>query len=114
MPTPSRRRWFRFSLRTMFVVVTLFALWLGWELNYVRERHATRKWIVDSGGVVILGTDQREIAPGIVRIPFWRRWLGDYAVGMVVLKSDATPREIEGAKAIFPEVLYCGAARLSG
>jgi hypothetical protein len=28
-PTPSRRRWFQFGLRTMFVAVSLFALWLG-------------------------------------------------------------------------------------
>jgi hypothetical protein len=28
-PAP-KRRWFQFSLRTMFVVVTVFACWLGW------------------------------------------------------------------------------------
>jgi hypothetical protein len=95
----------------MFVAVTLFALWLGWELRFIRERHAVHKWVVDSGGVIILGTDQREIARGIVQIPFWRRWLGDFAVGMVVLKSDATPADIERAKAAYPEVLYCEAAR---
>jgi hypothetical protein len=27
--TPPRRRWFRFSLRTLFVVVTLLGIWLG-------------------------------------------------------------------------------------
>jgi hypothetical protein len=33
------RRWFRWSLRTMFVVVTVFACWLGYELNWIRQRH---------------------------------------------------------------------------
>ena len=37
-PAPSRR-WFAFSLRTLFVVVTMFACWLGYELNWIRQRH---------------------------------------------------------------------------
>jgi hypothetical protein len=36
-PAP-KRRWFRFSLRTLFVVVTVLGCWLGYELNWVRER----------------------------------------------------------------------------
>ncbi|HEY2838671.1 MAG TPA: hypothetical protein VGJ26_05965 [Pirellulales bacterium] len=38
----ARRRWFQFGLRTMFVVVMLFAALLGWELKFVRERQT---WI---------------------------------------------------------------------
>jgi hypothetical protein len=38
-PKP-RRRWFSFSLRTMFVAVSLFCMWLGYELNWIRERRA--------------------------------------------------------------------------
>jgi hypothetical protein len=34
------RRWFRFSLRTMFIVFTTFACWLAYELNWIRQRHA--------------------------------------------------------------------------
>jgi hypothetical protein len=40
-PAP-KRRCFRFSLRTLFVVVTVFGVWLGWvtyELNWIRQRH---------------------------------------------------------------------------
>jgi hypothetical protein len=32
------RRWFRYSLRTLFVVVTAFACWLGYEWNWIRQR----------------------------------------------------------------------------
>jgi hypothetical protein len=106
---------FRFSLRAIFVMVTVFALWLGWELKFISERRAIHKWVVDSGGVTVLGTDQHEIARGIVHIPFWRRWLGDYAVGMVKLEAHATPADVKRVKAAFPEVLYCEAVRsLSG
>jgi hypothetical protein len=41
MTTP-RRRWFRFSLRTLFVVVTVLAIglsWVAYQLNWIRERH---------------------------------------------------------------------------
>jgi len=34
-----RRRWFRFSLRTLFVVVTVVGGWLGYELNWIHQRH---------------------------------------------------------------------------
>ena len=43
-PAP-KRRWFRFSLRTMFIVVTVFGCLLGWlsyELNWIRQRQAWR------------------------------------------------------------------------
>ena len=34
----AKPRWFRFSLRTLFVVVTIFGVWLGWQLKWIRER----------------------------------------------------------------------------
>ena len=33
------RRWFRFSLRTMFVIVTMVCVWLGYHLIWIRDRH---------------------------------------------------------------------------
>lgn len=40
MATSARRIWFRFafSLRTLFLVLTGFGVWLGWQLSIVRER----------------------------------------------------------------------------
>src|SRR5262245_12715901 len=39
--TPTKpRRWFRFSLRTTFLVVTAISLWLGYEVNWIGQRHA--------------------------------------------------------------------------
>jgi len=43
---PLRRRWFRYSLRTLFVLVTVFCVWLGVQV----------KWIHDRREVVRLGT----------------------------------------------------------
>ena len=38
-PAPSRRRWFRFSLRTFFVLVAIFGVWLGVQVKWIRDRH---------------------------------------------------------------------------
>jgi hypothetical protein len=40
MTLPPNRRWFQWSLRTLFVVVTALCVWLGYHLNWIRERHA--------------------------------------------------------------------------
>ena len=40
--TKPKRRWFRFSLRTLFVLVTIVGVAAGWtarQLNWIRERH---------------------------------------------------------------------------
>jgi len=34
-----KRRWLQFNLRTLFVLITLIACWLGYELNWIRQRH---------------------------------------------------------------------------
>jgi hypothetical protein len=36
-PAP-KRRWFRWSLRRMFALVTIFACWLGWNANWIQQR----------------------------------------------------------------------------
>ena len=36
--TKPKRRWFRFSLRTLFVLVTAIAVFIGWNLWQVRQR----------------------------------------------------------------------------
>ena len=44
--TAAKRRWFRWSLRTMFVGVTVLAVPLGWignSLNWIRQRHESHK-----------------------------------------------------------------------
>ncbi len=41
MTTTPKRRWFAYSLRTLFVVVTVFGLAVGWfiyQLNWIRQR----------------------------------------------------------------------------
>ena len=37
--TAHKRRWLRFSLRALFVVVIAGCCWLGYQLNWIRQRH---------------------------------------------------------------------------
>ena len=43
--TKPKRRWFQFSLRTLFVVVTVFGVWFGLEIRHIRQRADMLKWL---------------------------------------------------------------------
>jgi hypothetical protein len=39
--TKPKRRWLRFSLRTLFIAIAVIsAAWVAYQLNWIRERHA--------------------------------------------------------------------------
>ena len=71
-----RRRWFQFSLGTMFAVTTLVAVWLAWELSYIRKR---QEWI-RSHPLLVDPHYFQSLPVRVARIPRWRRLLGDEAV----------------------------------
>jgi hypothetical protein len=91
-----RRRWLSFSLRTLFVAVTVFACWLGWELNIVRERKAVHAQIRQYRGAFSTPTK-----------PSWRnRWLGDAEYEAVILRSPVSQAIRDRAKHAFPETVF--------
>ncbi len=51
-----RRRWFRFRLRTLLIVVTVLSVslgWVSWRLQQVGRERATIAWVVEMGGRVV-------------------------------------------------------------
>jgi hypothetical protein len=50
-----KRRWLRFSVRTLLVTVTIFCVWLGWNLSELRQRRSVRQYINANGGAVFNG-----------------------------------------------------------
>jgi hypothetical protein len=102
----SKRRWFRYSLRTLFVVVTLFALWMGYHLNWIRQRRDARKWIEAHpvGGSIGYHAERR---PDIS----WSLWiLGEKAEQIVIMvgEADRDEREeyidrVQNVITLFPE-----------
>ena len=87
MTAQPRRRWFRFafSLRTLFVVVTIFACWLGYHMNWIRQRHDALKWLDEhasrgSNETPLGWTSERPDLPWSLRIlgekPLKSHWIG--------------------------------------
>jgi hypothetical protein len=83
----------------MLLVVTAFAVWLGWELNYIQQRQAARKLANNS----LLARDVVAVGKERPRIPVWRTMLGDEAVTIMWLKEGISDEEAARTVSLFPE-----------
>src|SRR5262245_59797518 len=51
---PTRLRWLlRFSLRTLFVLLTVACIAGGWFINRVRQQQAVVKWVEENHGFIV-------------------------------------------------------------
>jgi len=95
-----RRRYLTFSLRTLFVLLTVLAVWLGVVVNRAREQREAVKAIEALGGFVFYDWQNARPATDEPAGPIWlRRTIGDdcfqeaYAVNL----SDLTTAHIRKA-----------------
>lgn len=80
----------------MFVVVTVVAVWLGWEMRFVSHRKA---WLREHPAAL-----QGWVGyPDAVTIPAWRRWAGDAAIPALVWQDEWTKDDLETMHYLFPE-----------
>ena len=93
---PKPRRWFRFSLRTLFVLVTAFCVWLGWQLHLVRQRNMLVKLVDENYGYAGREIDSEPAG--------WRTsLLGDSDANVFAI-SPQTPQQVQDQIASdFPE-----------
>jgi hypothetical protein len=100
MSTPQPRRWPRFSLRTIFVVLTLVATWLGWNLQIVRERQRIRTWVEEQDGEFAdEGPFGEKSEPTLIR-----RLLGDKVAHTIWVElGTLSPGELDELQRAFPE-----------
>jgi hypothetical protein len=115
MSETPKRRWFQFGLRTMFVVVTVFAVWFGWELHQIRERDRLlrsttflRLFEYRPRAVEVRNPPVHVAAgpPPQTNIPYAWRLLGDKPVeGMDIFlpSGEYTTREARRIQSFFPE-----------
>lgn len=99
-PAP-KRRWFRFSLRTFFVVVTILAVWLGYQINWIRQRRDVRASTTISIPILCFVTEEASDAP-----PWPLAWFGEKSGGPEwVLPATTSDEELARVQKLFPETL---------
>jgi hypothetical protein len=93
-----KRRWYQFSLRSLFIGVTLLAVPLGyvaWQAKIVNERKA----LLSSGRLSLVG----QVADETRRIPWLRARLGDVDCWVIVLDDNTSDAEVERLRSLFAE-----------
>jgi hypothetical protein len=83
----------------LFLAITAFGIWLGWQLHIVKQRSWWIHSIRERGGAVAL-LDERFAIAG--HVPWYRHLLGDRPVWMI-LYPHCPPADKEQIEAIFPE-----------
>jgi hypothetical protein len=104
MPLNAKRRWPKFSVRTLLVAVMVFCVWLAWQVHVVHRRQAMLKTILLRGGGIDF-ENRNELRDRMLspQLPLIRRMLGDEAVFLLRLNKP-TKDEIALARERFPEV----------
>src|ERR1051325_4630494 len=95
---PRPERWPRFTLRGLFVVVTLVSVWLGMQLKWARDRRVGRQWL-------ILKANLHPILPSEI-LPWQIRVIGpDPAVGHVDISYEHREK-VGHLRSLFPESTF--------
>ena len=102
MAVAPKRRWFRFSLRTLFVAMTLLAAWLGYHFNWIRQRHAAlvfegraeASMVTPNGPKTVIITSQA---------PWPLNWMGEPGHTALIVGGRTEPEEVERIRKLFPE-----------
>jgi hypothetical protein len=96
----TRKRRFQFSLRTLLIGVTLFAVpmgYVGQQAKIVRERKAVLERQRKHFSVISVPANQTD------HLSRLRRWLGDLAFGQFVLDASASDDDAEEIGRAFAE-----------
>jgi hypothetical protein len=114
-----RPRWLRlqFSLRTLFFAITLFGIWLGWQVWIVNARKESLRRIESIGGVVLADSNLFGGSPyGCTFEPYtpppppdvtWvRKLFGDRAIQTIGLPETISQAEQVKIRTQFPEATF--------
>ncbi len=99
----------------MFVVVTVVACWLGWQIRLIHERDATKKFVIRHHGVIAEDDNSvrqawldayplhPEVPERSMEISTIRRLLGDKAVIEITVPDSLGKNQLNRIQANFPE-----------
>jgi hypothetical protein len=90
----SRSLRLRFSLRTLLVVVTVLCVWLGYHLNWMRQRRAMA---VEHHATMVFRADETTSAPA----GLWM--LGESGITLIAYCRSAEEPALDRARRLFPE-----------
>jgi len=105
MTSAPKRRWLSFSLRTLFVAMTVLCVWLGYHLNWIRQRQQAREWLAADEhswyAPSLVGARTQASAPWSLRL-FGEK--GCVGIGMDAEQfAGPVPYSPETLKRLFPE-----------
>src|SRR4051794_36429725 len=95
-----KRRWLRLSVRTLLIAVTIFCVWLGWQVSIVRERKGLIALVSQVGGATY-ALEEPWVDPGDPG--FIRRILGDKPWLHIALPKKHDPDLLSSVDRAFPE-----------
>ncbi len=102
IPNPKsrpRRRWFRFSLRTLLVLIALFAIPLAWYVNRAERQRRVVKWLKDNNASAYYEFENDDFdAMYRDRSPWLQKWIPvDYlsTVRCIDIQPDASVSNLD-------------------
>jgi hypothetical protein len=104
MNRPSRR-WLRFNLRTMFVLLTAVTLWLGWELSIVRQRRLALAELMNNPAAHVFTDVHYNASRERASLRRLRMLLGDEPVALIRFDLGQPPGGAPGASTALMETL---------
>ena len=107
--SPIRRRWFAFRLQTLFVAMTVLCCWLGYEMNWIRQRREDREWLKSVHATVYEQPYGEGTLHGAVIWPpstqhfSWSLWILGETPASVIDAPSIPDSDVRRIKRVFPE-----------
>jgi hypothetical protein len=103
MDSKPRRRWWQFRLRTLLIAVAVVSIpltWVGYQLNWIRERHRA----LDNRKVtVMIWPDDGMRASRMPPPPWSLRLFGESHMAGDLIGYDLSESEVARLRGLFPE-----------
>jgi hypothetical protein len=106
MQEKPKRRWLRFSIRTLLIVLTIVCLWLGWQVNTVWQRRGLLNLITERGGAYLFVADSNPFEAADrepLELSYIQIRLRDELVRWIEVPQDFAERDLQRIRRAFPE-----------